>query len=128
MTRKANFWKCIMGVLVLAFLFVGTWAATNARLTSAKKSPPGLTSAKNSSATATSIPRIALPPVALATPTPDLISTVFEVEGDIFDNPINGPEDWDTVNCDGGHAEVKTFLHDGLGTTIYTIGGFKDAS
>ena len=30
MTRRPNFWKCILGVIVLALVFVGIWAATRA--------------------------------------------------------------------------------------------------
>ncbi|MGH9962656.1 MAG: hypothetical protein ACREBC_37000, partial [Pyrinomonadaceae bacterium] len=37
MTRKPNFWKFIVGVTVVAALFIATLASTSARLTSAKK-------------------------------------------------------------------------------------------
>ena len=41
MTRKPNFYKFLMGLAVIAALFVGTWATTHAPLTSAKNSVLG---------------------------------------------------------------------------------------
>ena len=119
MTKKPNFWKCIMGIVVLSLLFVGTWAATSARLTSAKKASGSGMKAK----TSTPLPLLPAPAPPIGT---DLISTRFEVDGDIFDNPSGVPDDWDVVNCDGGNAQVKTFVNDGLGHTIFTQGGSKD--
>ena len=122
MTRKPNFWKCILGVVVLALLFVGTWATTRAPLTSAKKVTVSTTK------TAVSNPNLALPNAApLAPAGTDSIFNVFELEGDIEDNPAGAPDDWVTVNCDGGNTVIKTgVLHDGLGTSIFTGGGSKD--
>ena len=106
-----------MGVAVLSLLFIATLATTSINLTSAK-----ITDLKT-----------ALPfrPAATAAPTPtgtDPITGVIELDGDITDAaPGPTPDDWDTLNCDGGNALVKTgVLHDGLGTSIFTGGGSKD--
>jgi hypothetical protein len=115
MTRKQDLWKWIMGVLVLSLVFIATWATTSARLTSAKATH--WTTALNLTAT--------------AAPTPtgtDPITGVIELDGNITDaTPGPTPDDWNTLNCDGGNAAVKTgVLHDGLGTSIFTGGGSKD--
>ena len=117
MTKKPGFWKCVMGVAVLSLLFIATLATTSLNLTSAK-----ITDLKT-----------ALPfrPAATAAPTPtgtDPITGVIELDGDITDAaPGPTPDDWDTLNCDGGNALVKTgVIHDGLGTSIFTGGGSKD--
>jgi hypothetical protein len=124
MTRKPNFVKFILGTVVLALVFVGTWAATSARLTSAKKSAVLPTVVSNSS---NLVSRYAAP---LATPTPggDSIFAVFELDGDITDTaPGSIPDDWSTVNCGGGNAVAETgVLFDGLGNSIFTGGGSKD--
>lgn len=98
MSKKSNFWKCTMGVVVIALLFVGTWAATSARLASALSPPAG-----------------------------DPIDGVFELDGNIFENAPPG-DDWVTVNCTNtDNADVKTgVLFDGLGPTVFTTGGSKD--
>src|SRR5258705_6279174 len=111
----------MLGVLVLAVLFVATWATTSARLTNAKKNPPSVT-------TRASVPKIALSPLMSPAQGDDNILNSFEVEGDITDNPAGAPDDWSTVNCGGGTAQVQTFLNDGLGTSIFTQGGSKDPS
>lgn len=106
-----------MGVIVLSLLFIATLATTSLNSTSAK-----LTDWKT-----------ALPfrPAATAAPTPtgtDPITSVIELDGNITDaTPGPTPDDWDTLNCDGGNALVKTgVIHDGLGTSIFTGGGSKD--
>jgi hypothetical protein len=105
----------MMGVVVLSLLFIAAWATTSARLTSAKAN---WTTALNYNA-------------APAAPTPtgtDPVTGVIELDGNIFDAaPGPTPDDWDTLNCDGGNALVKTgVLHDGLGLSIFTGGGSKD--
>jgi len=119
MTRKPNFYKFMVGLAVIAALFVGTWATTRGPLTSAKNPVP----AKAASIT----PRMATNPVTAA-PFLDSVTSVIELDGDIVDSPAGGlPEDWDTINCDGGIALAKTgVLFDGLGKSIFTGGGSKD--
>jgi hypothetical protein len=117
MTKKPSFWKCIMGVTVLSLLFIGTWATTSARLTSAKIN--NWTKTLN------------LKGATIAAPAPtgtDLITGVIELDGDIVDAaPGPTPDDWSTINCGGGNAAVKTgVLHDGLAQSIFTGGGSKD--
>ena len=116
MNKKRNFWKWTIGVSVLSVLFIATLATTSARLTSAKIDHW------------TTILNLKAAPAA---PTPtgiDLIDGVWEIDGNINDAaPGPTPDDWNTVNCDGGNAAVKTgVLHDGIGTTIFTGGGSKD--
>ncbi|HSE23223.1 MAG TPA: hypothetical protein VLB68_16265 [Pyrinomonadaceae bacterium] len=122
MTKKPNFWKCMMGVVVLAILFVATFAITRAPLTSAKTMmSTSLASAPVSSTMP--VPRIAPAPPAGT----DSIFGVFELEGDILDSPGGPPDDWSTVNCGPSNALAKTgVLHDGTGLSIYTGGGSKD--
>ena len=115
MTKKPGFWKCVMGVVVLSLLFVAVWATTSAHLTSARVNR--WTSTLN------------FTPAAAPTPTgTDPITGVIELDGNIPDAaPGPTPDDWDTLNCDGGNALVKTgVLHDGLNLTIFTGGGSKD--
>lgn len=117
MNKKRNFWKWTIGVGVLSLLFIATLATTSARLTSAKID--NWTTMLNLKGAATAAP----------TPTgTDNINGVFELDGNITDAaPGPTPDDWNTLNCDGGNALVKTgVLHDGLGTTIFTGGGSKD--
>ena len=122
MTKKPNFAKFMLGLVVLASLFIGTWATTRGPLTSAK------TSAKKSATTATVVsnhPNLAAP----LTPTAPLDNVLnsFELEGDILDSPAGPPDDWSSVNCGGGTADVKSgVIFDGVGTTIFTGGGSKD--
>ena len=116
MNKKRNFWKWTIGVSVLSLLFIAALATTSARLTSAKIDH--WTTALNLKA-------------ATAAPTPtgtDLIDGVWEIDGNITDaTPGPTPDDWNTINCDGGNAAVKTgVIHDGLGTSIFTGGGSKD--
>src|SRR5258705_2835213 len=111
----------MLGVCVLAVWFVATWPTTSARLTNAKKTTPSVT-------TTASVPKIALSPLMSPAQGDDNILNPFEVEGDISDTPAGAPDDWSTVNCGGGTAQVKTFVNDGLGTSIFTQGGSRDPS
>lgn len=117
MNKKPNFWKWTIGVVVLSLLFIATLATTSARLTSAKIDHWTRT--------------LTLKGAATAAPTPtgtDLIDVVWEIDGNINDAaPGPTPDDWNTVNCDGGNALVKTgVLHDGVNVSIFTGGGSKD--
>jgi PKD domain-containing protein len=117
MTRKPGFWKWTIGVTVLSLLFIAALASTSASLTSAKITHLNTT--------------LNVIGAAKAAPTPtgtDLITSVLELDGNITDaSPGPTPDDWDTLNCDGGNALVKTgVIHDGLGKSIYTGGGSKD--
>ena len=119
MTRKPNFAKFIVGITALALLFVGTWASTSARLTSAKKvnAPSGNSAYTN--------PKVTRPTLRATAPL-DALTSVLELDGDIEDNPAGPPDDWDSLNCGGGSTTIKAFEHDGLNTTIFTGGGSKD--
>lgn len=113
MGKKQNFRKGMLAVIVLSLLLLATWATTS-------------TPSTNASFTNW---HTALSSVAAPTPTgTDLITGVIELDGDIVDNARGPkPDDWNTLNCDGGNAVVKTgVLHDGLGTSIFTGGGSKD--
>ena len=121
MTRKPNFAKFMLGLVVLASLFIGTWATTRGDLTSAKKGT--LSTAK----TAAVRSNTALPNAGPLAATPlDSLTSVLELDGDIQDNPLGLPDDWDSLNCGGGTTTIKAFEHDGLNTTIFTGGGSKD--
>src|SRR5687768_1058035 len=114
-SKNQNFWKWILGVVVLTLMFIGTWATTSARLTNAKSSK--WTTPLTFTRAAASLPAGT-----------DLVDGVIELDGNIIDAPRRPtPDDWDTLNCSGGNALVKTgVLHDGLGVTIFTGGGSKD--
>lgn len=105
----------MMGVAVFSLLFIALWATTSTPLTSARAG--NWTTA------------LSFKPVAPPTPTgTDPITGVIELDGNITDAaPGPTPDDWDTLNCDGGNALVKTgVLHDGLSLSIFTGGGSKD--
>jgi hypothetical protein len=124
MTRKPNLAKFMLGVAVLALLFIGTWAATRAPLTSAKKSDASTTTS------ASAIPKM-MPgmPGALSPPAGgDAVTSVIELDGDIIDSsPGLIPDDWDTINCDTGNAVARTgVIADGPNKSIFTGGGSKD--
>jgi len=117
-SNKPNFWKLIMGVVVLSLFVIASWAATSTRLTSALKRTH---STDNSSTKAANLL------TSLSAPAGDPLAGVFELDGNIFENSIAG-DDWSTVNCTtSDHADVKTgVLFDGLGPTVFTTGGSKD--
>lgn len=118
---KVTLWKTMMGVAVLSLLFIGTFAITPGTLTSAKRLITEKVSFKAKSTTLPTTPTPLLPPGT------DLITSVFELDGDITDNPAGAPDDWATLNCDGGNALVKTgVIHDQPNASIFTGGGSKD--
>lgn len=122
MSNKPNFWKMIMGVVVLSLFVIATWAATSARLASAVKS----THSTDNTATSNSTKASNLL-TSLTAPAGDPITGVFELDGNIFESGVPG-DDWTTVNCtNSDNADVKTgVLFDGLGPTVFTTGGSKD--
>jgi hypothetical protein len=121
MTRKPNFAKFILGTCVLALLFVGTWAATSARMASANKSV-GLT-AGSALAGPKLMPGMSAP---LAPAGTDLVTNSIELDGDVAET-AGAPDDWATINCDGGTAIAKTGVDaDGNNKSIFTGGGSKD--
>jgi hypothetical protein len=132
MTRKPNFWKCLMGVVVLALLFVATWASTNAL-----KSSAHAVAQKQG-------PTVNAPPTPTPTPgaVPAGIAHVFELEGNVCNDAAEGT-DWNDVNpstdpaCtpgfvtgdpDGpGPIQLATFVIDTCpDDRVFTIGSSKD--
>ena len=137
MTRKSNFWKCIAGVVVLAMLFVGTWGATSASLSSAKNapgSPDKLAPRAANPATAPATANVKSPSVPVD-PSVD-VTTVFELDGNATDSPAGAPDDWSTLEGGNGTAGFLTktmgtatngvAIADLLGATTFEGGGSKD--
>jgi hypothetical protein len=124
MTRKPNFWKCIMGVVVLALLFIGTLAFTGAPRTRARNLIAKLSGSKAAAATSNIT---ALP---FATPTPLDVTTQFELEGNLKDDSNTFGEDWSKLNCENpytGNATAHTgAVQDPAPKSIFTGGGSKD--
>ena len=118
MSNKPNFWKMIMGVIVISLFVIATWGATSGRLTSAVKST------RSTDNTPTKASNLL---TSLNAPAGDAITGVFELDGNIFESGNPG-DDWTTVNCTNSDtADVKTgVLFDGLGPTVFTTGGSKD--
>ena len=133
MTSKPNFLKWILGVVTLALMFIGTWAATSTPPTSAKKvgstssSAPGRVTAAPANKTAPNLHE----PVAIATPTP--VGDIFELDKNAVDD-ASPLDDWQTLNNGGGHAIATTLdsndnpveIPDLNGQTTFTTGGSKD--
>ena len=125
MTRKPNFAKFMLGVFVVALLFIGTWAATRTATTAEKKSKPSATkvvASSNSTAALNLSAPLTLPLVP--------ITDVFELDGNIKQDGTK--DDWGNVNCplpsgSGGSSVAHTgVLVDGINQTIFTGGGSKD--
>jgi hypothetical protein len=135
MTRKRNFWKYILGVTLLTLMFIGTWAATSAPLSSAKKASTANNVARGGAKVTGSQPGNAAPnlyaPVAVATPTP--VGNLFELDKNAVDD-VSPLDDWQTLNSGGGSAIATTLDTNGNpveipdlgGQTIFTTGGSKD--
>ena len=124
MTKKPNFAKCILGVFVLAILFIGTFAFTHAPRTRATNLAPSVTSNVTVANSTTMVP--------VPSPTVD-VTTAFELEGNIKDDPNfpnDGKEDWERLNCEvpyTGSATAHTgVVADAAPLSIYTGGGSKD--
>jgi len=123
MTNRPNFAKFMLGVAVLALLFIGTMAITTAPRSTAQEK----TQAPNAAPTASPTPP----------PPPPAVDHVFEIEGNSVDESAPG-EDWDDINpADGqsrdgavaGSAVLQaTFVNDenGPNETFFTGGSSKD--
>lgn len=133
MTRKPSFWKCIAGAIVLALLFVGTWAATNVPKTAAKNTSKIENKISNPAAvTLSNITTAAPANPACATPAWD---EVFEIDQNAATDGAT-TEDWNAINpADGlaakgpaGNALIRTFVPDPSvrSDLIYTGGSSKD--
>ncbi len=126
MTRKPNFAKFMLGVAVLAILFIGTWATTRTATTTTK--PKASTMSVAASANSTAVPNLAAP----LTPPLAPVTNVFELDGNIKQQAGGGLDDWGNINCPlpagaGGSSLVHTgVLVDGISKTIFTGGGSKD--
>lgn len=131
MTKRPHFWKCVFSVSLMVILFIGTWAATSTRLTSARNNPTGnnpsranLTKAARSNA--------AVAPNAAPAFTVD-VTTAFELDGNAVASG-GSLDDWSTLESGPGSAIAKTTgtasggvaIADLDGVTIYTGGGSKD--
>src|SRR5215813_8538321 len=145
MTRKPNFWKCILGVVVLATLFIGVVAVTRAPKTSAKATVTVSTKHKTANSGPSWISSL-LPQSACGPLVPPAVCNTFEIEGNAADDSPGGlPDDWNddissaTANAVGpqgavsgppdapGLAITRSFTNDLGGTDrIYTQGGSKD--
>ena len=133
MTSKPNFSKWILGVVTLAVMFIGTWAATSTPTTNAKKVSNTTTSAPTRVTTgqADKATRNLYEPVAIATPTP--VGDVFELDKNAVDD-ASPLDDWQTLNNGGGHAIATTLdannnpveIPDLGGQSTFTTGGSKD--
>jgi hypothetical protein len=119
---------------MLTLMFIGTWAATSAPSSSAKKVSTANNVAHNAKVNG-SQPAQATPnlyqPVALATPTP--VGDVFELDKNAVDD-ASPLDDWATLNSGGGSAIATTLDANGNpveipdlgGQTTFTTGGSKD--
>src|SRR6476659_4494817 len=132
MTRKPNLTKFMLGVCVLALLFIGTFAFTTApRSTAQEKSQP-------QAAAAPAAPS----PTPTPGPQPQSIKNIFEAfDGDAVNDPGVSGEDWNSINPTTnpppgganedppfGNALIRTFVYDPDVDTdfIFTGGGTKD--
>src|SRR5438045_9677791 len=123
-TRKPNFWKCILGIAVLTLMFIGTWAATRAPKTSATKLKPTndeiIATAKNRAAIR--LNALGVKNALLSVPAWD---AVFEIDGNAADDVASPVDDWNdflpgnvsvnTTSITKGsgpprHADVWTFI------------------
>jgi hypothetical protein len=136
MTRRPNFWKCIMGVLVIALLFIGTMAITTAPRSKAQEKSQQQQQAGAPAAPGTPTPTPT--PVVL----PQSVKNVFEAfDGDAANDPAVTGEDWNDINPTAnpspgvanedppfGSALVRTFVYDPDidSDFIFTGGGTKD--
>jgi len=123
---------------MVALMFIGTWAATSARLSSAKnplasgnRKTPGSRAGRLAPSNS-SVPSAAVP---AASPSVD-VTSVFELDGDATDNPAGTPDDWSKLETgagtDGfvikstGTATGGVAIADLAGQTTFDTGGSKD--
>jgi hypothetical protein len=115
----------------MVILFIGTWAATSTRLTSARNNPPGNNSSRANLAKAART-NVAVTPNSPPAFTVD-VTTAFELDGNAVASG-GALDDWSTLETGAGHALAKTTgtasggvaIADLDGVTIYTGGGSKD--
>lgn len=131
MTKKPHFWKCIFSVTLMVMLFVGTWAATSTRLTSARINRPGNDLSRSNLAKAarsnTAVASNAAPAFTVD------VTTAFELDGNAVASG-GALDDWSTLQSGPGSAIAKTMgtvpggvaIADLDGVTIFTGGGSKD--
>ena len=138
MTRKPNFVKCMLGLVVIALLFIGAWAATHSPNSAANKNK--LTTNVKTNVTSPGInPGNSTNVLPQGTTS---IENVFEFQdGDVEDN-LNATEDWNNINPPAvgtvpgpqefitgpaGNAVLRTFINDeGSADQIFTQGSSKD--
>ena len=124
-TRKPNFAKLVLGVFVLALLFIGTFAFTTAPRSTAQD--------KSQQAEAPLAPTPIPPPPS----PPPAVTNVFEIsDGNSRDFEVPFADDWNTINpanglnFDGqaGNDQIGTFINDTnpLTDRIFTGGSSKD--
>lgn len=141
MSRKPNFAKCILGIFVLALLFIGTWATVRTPRTTASRDK--ITSNVKHSRTNAKLKPLtnSLTPQGATS-----IENVFEItDGDVEDNQATPQEDWNNINPPtvgtvpgpqqfisgpAGNALIRTFVNDNSDDThpdqIFTQGSSKD--
>ena len=122
MTRKPNFPKFMLGVLMLVLLFIGTMAITTAPRSTAMSIIP----------MAAPSPKPTQPPPP---PPPPGVDHTFEIEGNAVDESAIG-EDWNLINPDSGVSRTgpvagsattnATFVADIDNDTFFTGGSSKD--
>ena len=124
MTRKPNFAKCILGVAVLALLFIGTMAVTRAPRTRAAKLAPAV-AAKLTTSTA-SIEALPVP-TPVATPISVVNNGLFELDGNISLDGFG--DDWINLNCPAATPTPQAVTATGVvpyDGKNFTQGGSKD--
>jgi hypothetical protein len=115
----------------MVVLFIGTWAATSTRLTSARINPP-VNNSSHSNLAKAARSNVAVAPNAAPAFTVD-VTSAFELDG----NAVAGGgalDDWSTLQSGAGSAVAKTMgtvpggvaIADLEGVTIFTGGGSKD--
>jgi hypothetical protein len=128
----------MLGLVVMALLFIGTWAATHAPSAAANKNKltTNVKTTFTSPGTNPGKPNNVAPQGTLS------IENVFEVQdGDVEDN-LTAAEDWNNINPPtvgtvpgpqqaitgpAGNAVLRTFINDeGTADQIFTQGGSKD--
>jgi hypothetical protein len=118
-------------VSLMVTLFIGTWAATSTRLTSARNNPSGTNPSRANLANAARA-NVAAAPNAAPAFTVD-VTSAFELDGNAVASG-GALDDWSTLQSGAGSAIAKTIgtapggvaIADLDGVTIYTGGGSKD--
>jgi hypothetical protein len=131
MTKRPHAWKCVFSVSLMVTLFIGTWAATSTRLTSARNNPSGTNPSRANLANAARS-NVAAAPNAAPAFTVD-VTSAFELDGNAVASG-GALDDWSTLQSGAGSAIAKTIgtapggvaIADLDGVTIYTGGGSKD--